>query len=61
MILEKHFLRSSGEQIHASSSPPHDPFRCRLKNIAPILITKIAIEITKSVMINVFIAVKITN
>ncbi len=47
--------------MHTSSSPPHDPFRRRLKNIAPRLIAKIAIEITKSVIMNVFIAVKITK
>jgi len=61
VILEKHCLRSSGEQMQASLSPPHDPFRSRLKNIAPILIANIAIEITKSVITNIFIVIKITN
>ena len=61
MILEKHFSRSSGEQIHTSLSPPHDPFKRRLKNIAPALILKIAIEITKNVIIKVFTVSKVTN
>ena len=61
MILEKHFLRSSGEQMHSSSSPPHEPFRRNLKNMAPKLIAKIAMEITKIVIINVIIVIKITN
>lgn len=61
MILEKHFFRSSGEQIHTSSSPPHDPFRLILENIVPRLIAKIAMKITNSVIRNKFIAVKITH
>ena len=47
--------------MHTSLSPPQDPFKWRLKNIAPILIAKIAVEITKSVIMNVFTAIKITN
>ena len=47
--------------MHISLSPPHDPFKRRLKNIAPALIAKIAVEITKSVIMNVFIVIKITN
>ena len=61
MIFDKHFSRSSGEQIHTSLSPPQDPFKRRLKNIAPVLIAKIAIEITKNVIIKVFTVRKITN
>ena len=47
--------------MQASLSPPHDPFRSILKNIAPILIANIEIEITKSVITNIFIVIKITN
>jgi hypothetical protein len=49
-----------GEQIQTSSSPPHDPFKWRLKNIAPTLMMNMAIDKTKTVIMNVFIVVKIT-
>ncbi len=60
VILTRHFSRSSGEQMQTSLSPPHDPFSRRLKNIAPILMKNMAIDITKSVIKNVFMSVKIT-
>ena len=45
--------------MHTSLSPPHDPFKWRLKKMVPILIAKIAIEKTKSVIMNVFMIIKL--
>ena len=61
VILTRHFSRSSGEQMQTSLLPPHDPFKRRLKNKAPILMMNMVIDKTKSVITNVFMPVKITH
>ena len=53
--LDMHLIRSLGVQKHFSLSPPQEPFSWMLEKIIPMLIAKIAIKRTNSVIKNKFI------